>query len=257
MRTKFIAVLLILLLGSFCVLPAIAQAQDQKPQLFYVYDFVVKPAMVSQFEAAVKREIELGHPSPYNTFSTDDFHYYFVMPIQNFARIDSMEKADDEWSAKIGKEKLDALMKSYEGTFEYYKAGVIRFLPELSYAPKLTTPKPEEGNYMSWGFASVEFGKGKEFRDVLKQWVALYDSNKIPMGWNTFVGVMGVEIPLFIWAERAKSAAQYYADGDKATKTIGEAKVTELWNKTMAVCRKFESKTGWARPELSNKPKGK
>jgi hypothetical protein len=248
---------LALLLGAFCFLPVATLAQEQKPQLYYVYDFVVKPAMVSQFEAAVKREIELGHPSPYNTFSTDDFHYYFLTPIQNYAAIDSMDKADNEWSAKVGKEKFDALMKSYEGTFEHFKAGVIRFLPELSYAPKAAGLKPEESNFMSWGFASIEFGKGKEFRDVLKQWVALYDSNKIPMGWNTFVGVMGVEMPLFIWAERAKSAAQYYADGDKATKTIGEAKVTELWNKTMAVCRKFESKTGWARPELSNKPKEK
>jgi hypothetical protein len=149
------------------------------------------------------------------------------------------------------------LMKSYEGTFDYYIARVIRFLPELSYAPKLPTPKPEEGEFMSWGFASVEFGKGKEFRDVLKEWVALYDSNKIPTGWNTFVGVMGVEAPLFLWAERAKSAAQYYADDEKAMKTIGEAKVTELYSKTVALCRKFESKTGQARPDLSNKPKGK
>lgn len=257
MKTKILVVLVVLLLGAFCFLPVATQAQEQKPQLYYVYDFVVKPAMVSQFEAGVKQEIELGSPVPWATFSTDDLHYYFLTPIQDYAGIDSMDKADDEWSTRIGKEKLDALMKRYEGTFEYYKAGVIRFLPELSYVPKVPSPKPEEGNFMSWGFASVEFGKGKEFRDVMKQWVALYDSNKIPTGWNTFVGVMGVEAPLYLWAERAKSAAQYYADGDKATKTIGEAKVMELYKKTMDLCRKFESKTGWARPGLSNKPKGK
>jgi hypothetical protein len=257
MKTKILAVLVVLLLGAFCFLPVATQAQEQKPQLYYVYDFVVKPAMVSQFEAAVKREIELGHPSPYNTFSTDDLHYYFVTPIQNYAGIDSMDKADNEWSTKIGKEKLDALMKSYEGTFEYYKAGVIRFLPDLSYAPKVPGLKPEEGDFVSWGFANVEFGKGKEFRDVLKQWVALYDSNKIPMGWNTYVGVMGVEMPLYLWAERAKSAAQYWAEDEKAMKTIGGAKVMELYKKTMALCRKFESKTGWVRADLSNKPKGK
>jgi hypothetical protein len=257
MKTKTLVVLLALILGACCFLPAVAQAQEQKQQLNLVYDFAVKPAMVAKFEAGVKREIELGSPTTWSAFSTDDFHYYFVTPIQNYAGIDSMDKADNEWSAKVGKEKIDALMKSYEGTFEYYKAVVIRFLPELSYAPKMPGPKPEEGNFMHWGFASVEFGKGKEFRDVMKQWVALYDSNKIPMGWNTFVGIMGVEAPLYLWAERAKSEAQYYADDEKATKTMGEAKVTELYNKTLSVCRKFESKTGWARPELSNKPKGK
>jgi len=256
MKAKIFVVLLVLLLGACCFLPTVVQAQ-QKPQLFYVYDFAVKPAMAAKFEAGVKLEIELGSPTPWDAFSTDDFHYYFVTPIQNYAGIDSMDKADNEWAGKIGKEKLDSLMKSTEGTFEYYKAAVIRFLPQLSYAPKMPGPKPEEGNFMCWNFASVEFGKGKEFRDVCKQWVALYDSNKVPMGWNTFVGVMGVEMPLFLWAERAKTAAQYYAEDEKATKTIGEAKVTELWNKTMGLCKKYEYKTGWARPDLSNMPKEK
>jgi hypothetical protein len=257
MRIRIFVAVLALLVVTSCCLPAVAEAQEHKAQLYYVYDFVVKPAMVSQFEAGVKQEIELGSPIPWGAFSTDDFHYYFLTPIHDYAGIDSMEKADNDWSAKIGKEKLDALMKSYEGTFEYYKAEVIRFLPELSYAPKALSPKQEEGNFMSWGFANVEFGKGKEFRDVMKQWVALYDSNKIPMGWNTFVGVMGVEVPLYGWAESAKSPAQYWTEDEKAMKTIGEARVTELYKKTMALCRKFESKTGQARPDLSNKPKGK
>jgi hypothetical protein len=258
MRIRIFVAVLALLVVASCCLPAVAEAQGHKAQLYYVYDFVVKPAMVSQFEAGVKQEIELGSPAPWSAFSTDeDFHYYFVTPIQNYAAIDSMEKADNEWTAKIGKEKLDALMKSYEGTFEYYKAGVIRFLPDLSYAPKMPGLKPEEGNFMYWAFASIGFGKEKEYRDVSKQWVALYDSNKIPMGWNMFVGVMGVEAPLYIRAERAKSPAQYWAEDEKAWKTIGEARITELWKKTAALGRKFESKTGWARPDLSNKPKAK
>jgi hypothetical protein len=257
MKTKIFVVLLVLLLGACCFLPAVAQAQAQKAQLYYVYDFVAKPAMVAKFEASVKLRIELGSPTPWSAFSTDDFHYYFLTPIQNYAGIDSMDKVDNEWAGKIGKEKLDSLMKSTEGTFEYLKAGVIRFLPELSYAPKVPSAEPEEGNFMYWGFANVEFGKGKEFRDILKQWVALYDSNKVPMGWNTFVGVVGVEVPLYILANRGKSPAQYWAEDEKAMKTIGETKVTELYKKTMALCRKFESKTGWARPELSNKPKAK
>jgi hypothetical protein len=257
MKIRIFVALLALLVVASCCLPAVAEAQEHKAQLYYVYDYVVKPAMVAEFEAGVKQEIELGSPIPWAAYSTTDQHYYFLTPIQDYAGIDSMDKADNDWSATIGKEKVEALMKSYEGTFEYYKAGVIRFLPELSYAPKALSLKQEEGNFMSWGFASVEFGKGKEFRDVLKQWVALYDSNKIPMGWNTFVGVMGVEMPLYLWGERAKSAAQYWAEDEKAMKTIGEAKVMELNKKTMALCRKFESKTGWARPDLSNKPKAK
>ncbi len=257
MKTKIFAVLLIFLSGSFCFLPAVAQAQEQKAQLYLVYDFVVKPAMVAKFEAGVKREIELGAPTPWSAFSSDDFHYYFLMAINNYAGIDSMRKADDDWSAKIGKEKFDTLMKSYEGTFEYYKGGVIRYLPELSYIPKTPKFKPEEENFVSWGFANIEFGKEEEFAAICKQWVALYDSSNIPMGWRTYVGLMGMEMPFYFWAERSRSAAEFYADGEKMTKRVGEAKVTDLWNKTMAVCKKYESKTGRPRSNLSNKPKGK
>jgi hypothetical protein len=104
MKTRISVVLLAVLMGAFCFLPAIAQAQGQKAQLYYVYDFVVKPAMVSQFEAGVKQEIALGSPAPWAAFSTDDFHYYFVTPIQNYAEIDSMDRADNEWSAKVGED---------------------------------------------------------------------------------------------------------------------------------------------------------
>lgn len=257
MKTKIFAFTLTLLLGASCFLPVMAQAQEQKAQLYQVYDFVVKPAMVAKFEAGVKREIELGSPSPWNAFSTDDFHYYFLFPISNFAGMDSIEKAEETWRAKIGDEKFRALMKSAEGTFEYYKGGVIRFLPELSYIPKTPKYKPEEENFVYWAFANVEFGKEEELATVFKQWVTVYDTNKIPLGWRTYVGLMGVEMPLYFWGMRYKSAAEFWVEDEKATKTIGESKVMELWNKTVSLFKKYEYKTGRPRPDLLNNPKGK
>jgi len=38
-------------------------------------------------------------------------------------------------------------------------------------------------------------------------------------------------------------------------KKMGEEKFAELWGKAMATLRKYETKTGRPRPDLSNMPK--
>jgi len=236
------------------VLPGLTGAQEQKSQLYSISEMAVKPAMAAKFEAAIKKEIELGYPMPFEAYSTDDFFYYFLVPIENYAGIDGMNKAEGEWAAKIGQE-YQALMKSVEGTFDYYRSGVVRFLPELSYAPKKPRLKPEEQKFITWGYAYVEFGKEKEFADINRQFVELYKSKDASIGWNMFVVESGTEMPFYFWAETGKSAAEYYAENEKVMKKVGEEKGAELWNKLLPTIRKFETKTGRLRPDLSNMPK--
>jgi len=236
------------------VLPGLTGAQEQKSQLYSISEMAVKPAMAAKFEAAIKKEIELGYPMPFEAYSTDDFFYYFLVPIENYAGIDGMNKAEGEWAAKIGQE-YQALMKSVEGTFDYYRSGVVRFLPELSYAPKKPRLKPEEQKFITWGYAYVEFGKEKEFADINRQFVELYMSKDASIGWNMFVVESGTEMPFYFWAETGKSAAEYYAENEKVMKKVGEEKGAELWNKLLPTIRKFETKTGRLRPDLSNMPK--
>jgi hypothetical protein len=236
------------------VLPGLAGTQEQKSELFSIEEVVVKPAMAARYEAAVKKEIELGYPYPFMAYSSDDFHYYFLIPIENYAGLDALNKGEGEWAKKIG-EKYQDLLKSVAGTFEYYRLGVIRLLPDLSYIPKEPRLKPGEEAFLSWGFAYVEFGKEKEFVDVAKQWVELSKSNATSIGWNMYVVESGAEMPFYFWAESGKSAAEYYTEGEKIEKKIGEGKYAELWNKTMALLRKFETKIGRPRPDLSLMPK--
>jgi hypothetical protein len=246
-----------LAVGLFSVLfvfSGLTGAQEQKSQLYSITEIVVKPAMVAKYEAAVKKEVELGYPFPFEVYSTDDLHYYFLMPIENYAGIDVMNKAEGEWAAKIGQE-YQALMKSVEGTFDYYRSGIIRFLPELSYAPKKPRLKPGEEGFLTWGFAYVEFGKEKEFADIAKQFVDVSKSKDTSIGWNMFVVESGAELPFYFWVEGGKSAAEYYAENDKVMKKMGEEKFAELWNKCLTTLRKYEVKTGRPRPDLSSLPK--
>ncbi len=254
MKNKTVVFLAVGLFSVFFVLAGMTGAQEQKAQLYSITEVVVKPAMAAKFEAGIKKENELGYPFPSEAYSTDDFFYYFLTPIENYAGIDAMNKAEGEWAAKIGQE-YQAMMKSVEGTFDHYRSGVLRFLPELSYAPKKPRLKPGEEGFISWGFAYVEFGKEKEFADICKQFVEVSKSKDTSIGWNMFVVESGAELPFYFWAEGGKSAADYWAESDKVIKKMGEEKHAELWNKFLTTLRKYEAKTGRPRPDLSNMPK--
>src|SRR5512136_1032335 len=100
MKTKISILLSVFLLAGFCSQISFAQAQEQKPQLFMIYDVVVKPAMVAGFEAAAKGEWALTaegkSPYPWQTYTSDDLHYYFLSPVKNYAELDAMEKSAEE-----------------------------------------------------------------------------------------------------------------------------------------------------------------
>jgi len=177
-----------------------------------------------------------------------------LAPIENYAGIDTMNKAEAAWAAKTG-EEFQKNMKSVEGTIDYYRSGVIRFLPELSYVPKKPRLKPEEQKFITWLFAYVEFGKEKEFADVAKQYVEVSKSKDTSFGWNMFVVESGAEMPFYFLVAGSKSPAEQWSESEKLVKKIGEEKDAELWNKLLATLRKFETKTGRPRPDLSNMPK--
>jgi hypothetical protein len=255
MKKVLVILALLLVLGTLVSTPASAQAP--KPQLFSITDVQVKPAMALKFEAGVKRQIELAYPGVFYGSNTDDFHYYFVEPIANYAGIDTMNAREAAWMNGPAKENIAALMKSLEGTIYRFDTYVFLLNPDLSYYPAKPGLKPEEVKFMYWGFGYVEWGKEKEFEDIFKQWVALYKSKDVASGWETYVGRYGADLPVYVWNMGGKSAGDFFTEDEKITKLLGEDAVKALNEKTMACFRKYEFKTGRVRPDLSNLPKKK
>ncbi len=258
MKTKISVLLSVFLVAGFCAQICFAQAQEQKPQLFMIYDVIVKPATVAGFEAAAKGEWALAaegkSPYPWNTYSSDDLHYYFLSPLNNYTDVDTMDSAGKEMRKKLGEERFKANDKAYDGTFEYLRIGFISLRPDLSYAPEKPALKPEEANCLYWGLCYVEPGKEEEFEKVLKEYVALYKSKNVALGFTTYEGGFGNDLPFYFYAMSGKSSADIFSEDEKATKIVGEEKIKELWNKTLATLRKYEFKTGRYRPDLSYIP---
>jgi hypothetical protein len=257
---KLAGVLLVLAVGV-TALALVASAQEKKPQLYFVEDDVVKPAMVAQFEAALKETTAAlfkayGWPWPFETYATEDFHYYILYPFESLAEIDKGFGIWYEMLGKLGEQKWDALNRKMGDATEYIKQGTITFSPELSYIPDLPRLKPEEMKFVYWGFCYLMPGKEKEFEAQFKKIVALFKAKKVDHGFNTWIGGIGTEMPLYIYSEVGKSPAEFFLAAEKTTKIV-DPEATQLWNKALTLMRKYEFKMGTFRPDLSYAPAAK
>jgi hypothetical protein len=260
MRSKISIVLMVGFVVSLCALPTLAQEEEQKAQAFVVWDFVVKPSMFMQYEESIKKQIELyakaNFPYPWIAYSTNDYHYYYVVAVESFETVDSIYKAFGEAQKAIGEEKLQALDEMQEGTYDHLRMGMYYLRFDLSYIPEDPRLTEDEVNFVWWNFYYIKQGMGTQANDIAKEWQDLYKANNIPDGWSFYVGDFGSEEPVRVAVGGAKSAADYFQHQEKTIKLFGE-KYGEMTKKTMDICRRFEQKLGMPRPDLSYTPKEK
>lgn len=108
MKSKVSIILVVGFAASLFSLTALAQAGEQKSQLFAVWDVVVYPSKFMEFEAPRKEFVALltKHecPFPMTVYRTNDFHYYFLIPIEDLAGLDKVVNYFGKLAEKAGKE---------------------------------------------------------------------------------------------------------------------------------------------------------
>jgi hypothetical protein len=197
-----------------------------------------------------------GFPFSLGISTTDDGHYYMVYPLKSYADVDSWHKAWEELGKKAGPENLRAIDRRILAAviervyqFWYYR-------PDISFLPEKERLKPEEIGYYTWDFVWLVPGKEAEFEAVNKEWIALSTTKNARDPFMTCVGDLGTQMPVYLWIEYGKSAADYAATEEKFWKAMGEEGAA-LSKKTRALIRRMDSKTGQYRPDLSYTPKNK
>ncbi len=253
MRNKLL-IMLLGLVSCLCSLSILAQSEEEKPKLHFVQEFLVKPSKVADFEINLKEtaSIYTKHNLPYSYYviSLSDYRYAALFPIKNYGEVDEMYMAVFEVFDKVGKEKIQVMHKRHGDTIEHQKSYFIRFSPELSYTSENPRFEPEEANFMYIPHLYVKPGKESEFEKICKEWVALDTSVNRADSYELYIGDIGTEMPFYFWVARAKSVADFYRQQEVYGKKGGE-KIMDLWNRTMALCRKYDEKSGVFRPDLS------
>jgi hypothetical protein len=253
----------VFLLCAVCILALapMASAQQKKPQLYFIEDYVIKPSMAAAYEATHKDLITTVF-LPYNwswplqTFVSEDFHYYLVYPLASLTDLEKAFGVFSEILGKVGEQKWDALSRKMGDATEYYKQGTFTLSPDLSYIPEKPRLKPEEEKFIYWGFCYVIPGKEKDFEAHFKKIVELCKSKKLTIQFNTFVGGIGTDAPFYFYTEYGRTIADFFMTAEKTDKILGP-EITDIWNKVLSTLRKYEFKTGFFRPDLSFVPAAK
>jgi len=236
-------------------LPSAAQTGGQKAQLYYIHNYSADPSKTADLETFVKDLAAVfkkySFPFAVHAYSTMDFQYYFIVPIENYADIDSIRKTLGDISQKMGADNFQKLIARRNAAIQHNSYFVIRYLPELSYTPPKPRHKPEEEFFRHWIFCYPHVEKEGELRATFAKFVDLYKRINYPFTENIFTVELGSDLPLYIGEERGTNIFEFWPSVKEAYTIMGDEGGKLLWKSTL---RKIERRDGAYRPELSYIP---
>lgn len=245
------------LLLILCATALVAQAPaPTPPALLYIHEEIAKPSMVADFEKTTKEFVAMlrgaNIPFYFDVLSTDDFHYYFVLPMKSFGDIDKiMQTFMVDLPQKVTKEKLSDLMRRSGATMEMSSEWVVVRRDDISYAPAKPRLKPEEATYVQLDFYYVKPGMEEMVDKISNDWKAALSAANINDGFTVYQAVMGGDLPLVVVSNTGKNPGDLAMQMGKNMETLGD-KGRGLSARTFDVVRRFETKRGRPRPDLSN-----
>jgi len=259
MRKKVSLVLVAVFLLGFCLLVTHVRAQESKPQLYVVWDVIVYPDKFMEYEAGMVEAIKFytKHDFPWGwaAYRTDDFHYYFLMPIENMAQIDKFFEYGKKMQQTAGSEYM-AMAEGMLGTYESETLGVVLMRTDISYIPENPRVASEDMTFFEYSYYYLKPGMEMEAEKLAADWHAYFKSQDIKNGFNIFTSIMWADQPLWVVTTGYQNKADYHAQAAKMAASAGEDYLA-LAKKTMDGCRMYERRTGVLIPEMSYVPKKK
>jgi hypothetical protein len=230
-------------------------AQEPRP-LYLIHQEVAKPSQQPQYEAAAKEFVALFSRNraamPHFNFiglQSDDFTYTYVTRIPSFGGIDGIFQDFGALAQKEG-QVFAELSKRSGATTEHIRESVVSLAPELSYTPATPRMKPEDAKYLHYDIYYVMPGREADADAIAKEFLALFKSKNIANAYRVFKAELASEMPALYVEVGAKDAADYHTQLAADQAALGEA-AKALFAKAFAITRRFETRSGWLRPDLS------
>lgn len=257
MKRFNLALLALLLCICLAVAPVLAQ-DAPKSQLLSVHEDNVIPSKVEEYEKTALGLVDAIKTHKvsslsYTAASMDDYTYIYFTPVENLGAVDKMNTSFGELEEKMGKNAFRAMMKTFDACYPTHRNYLVSLRPDLSYKPEYGAQISDGLNFRHWDYYHIHPNMQDEAEAIAKEWVALNEKMKSPEGYRLYENSYGLEGPVFTVVQSGKSAADFYARSEAWMKRAGDAGQS-LMKRTMKVVRKFESKDGMIRPELSVSP---
>ena len=252
---KNCTILLLTGLTLAAVFPTPVFAQQSSTPWYIVFEETVSPANRARFMEVQHEAVDLWKKHnldfPVMAYENDDNAFYWVIPIRNFASIDSLYQKMAMLSERLKAEGYDGDARFRD--LSTISTTVMMWDPGLSYHPENDPNYANGKDYTEWMFAYLLSGHEKEAAEALTKFKAYYIQNNIDYSWETFRVLLGHDTPLFIGMFRAESPAALQTLNERIWNEHG-AELGKLWGEVAKHSRKIVNKTGWYNPSFSIRP---
>lgn len=238
------------------VLSATAAAAQTAPLLF-VHEEIAKPSRIADYEKTTKELVAMLRgadiPFYFNVSSSNDFHYYYYLPMNSFGDVDKiMQTFMTDLPKKAGADKVQSLMRRGGETMEYTRDWILVRREDLSYNPATPRVPADRAAYAQYDFYFLEPGTEDMVDGIANAWKAASKEANVPDGFTVYQAAVGGDLPMVVVVlNRAMTATDVVAAGAKNMELLGD-KGRTLVGKTMANVRRIETKYVRYRPDLSN-----
>lgn len=251
MKNSILFIVLILFLCSAS--STLVQSQESNnPAMFLVFEESVAPAHMPKFievqSEALEKFDELNSELTVYAYRLQDFSFYWVIPIKNFASIDTVYS-----EMKTNHQKL--LENGYNPTAKFRDLStlsqfVVRWNKELSYYPEDFEAPEEPDIFYEWAFIHLKSGHEKEAAEAIKMYQEFYDSVEETYQWDMYEVLLGNQTPCWILESQAKTEVDMRTTESELNEKYGE-KFKEMWPEFVQHVDKMEIKKGWYLPKWS------
>lgn len=245
---------------SFCLLLIITGfnfGQDQpKDQLFYIHEEAAKMDKMDQYDRSgreftqMMNDLKLDVPF-IRASQTDDLHFFYLVPLENYADIDKLNGAFNEMMGKTDKDQLMKMMVEGAEAMEYSREMVYRRSGKLSYSPE-TANKLDMSKevFIHWDLYTYKPEDRQQVMELGAKFKQLYADKKIETPYTVWLAEMGDHNNLIVVTTLAKDAVSFYEQMNKDNAALGK-EGEDLWNQMVSMLEHFEHKNGHTRPDLS------
>jgi hypothetical protein len=228
---------------------------SQEPIHYMVFEEHVAPSVRSEFMEVQQEAVDMWKKYemdiPVFCYSNDENSLYWVVPIQNFASIDTMFMKMGKMTEKMKADGNDMNEKFRD--LSTMTSSVIMWDQDLSYHPNDEYGQTMDKRYIEWTFLYVRSGHEKELAAAIQKYIDFYSEKEEDYPWDIFRVVMGENMPAVIFMVRAESPAALHAQ-EKELMENYQSDFGEMWENVSKHLRDSETKTGWFIPKFSMLP---
>ncbi len=248
MKTIKTTLVLALLLSFVCQL---SQAQ----KMFMVHQDNVKPSMVMEYEKIAKElsaaSVEHNLQTEWYTAASNDFRYFYITPIENFAELDKRPFAD---MAKAMGDKFGEMFNNFDKCYDSHGTYIVVHDEELSYMPEGAIEAQKGQNYRKWFFMYYTPENGKKVKEGMKAVKELFKSKGSTNYYRIYRSGFGSMESYYM----VSISAENEIDGATKAKVNEDVLGPDRWetfNKVLKHISRMEEYSGEMRPDLSYAPK--